>query len=507
MPTPSALPRTLDAWIQELEKVRLPITPTQQEQLRRLLRDNRRSLREIAEQLQHCPAAALALLREANRGGSSLNQPAESLEIALTRLGLQRSGEQVELLPVLDSAATPHALRQLQLISQHAAQQAGGLFSARLARLWQEIHWSSLLFLAPLWPLAFAQPTLFDAWERRVLGAGEPARKVELELFGVPLLQLALQLAERWRLPEWIVQGYRLLLNDHRLLVQALHIARDNEHPLHQQQHLDAAPALRRWLTQPGNTILLANCLALSAHASWGSDHSLRWQRLTGLYLQLPLGEVQAQIHQQAASSARQLEPRTLWHPAQALLWPWTASHLREPEAPVVQPAAPASPDWRQHCAELLRSPSPFLNLAQLTLCAGAALSACGLPRHLLLLSDRQHSRLRGQQASGLPEQAQGLELDPAPSPLLRRLLGQPAQLRLSPANMAQYSALLPGTLKALFPSEHLLIRSLACKGRVAMLLFADNDGRLLDDRQVQGFGKTAQCIERALDQFAQRGR
>ncbi|CAD5106537.1 HDOD domain-containing protein [Zestomonas carbonaria] len=504
MQTPS--PRSLEAWVQELDRVPLPISADLHSQLGHVLHDNRRSLRDIADQLQRSPVAALTLLREANRHGGGLSQPAESLEVALTRLGLQRSAELLGRLPAGDAATIPRALGQLLLISQHASQQASGLFGARLARLWQEIHCGSLLLLAPLWPLAAAYPGLLETWEQRVLAHGEPALAVEEELFGVPLLHLASRLAEHWRLPDWIAHSYHLLLNDRRLLVKALRIARDNEHPLHQQQQLDAEPVLRRWLTQPANSVLLANSLALSAHVGWGCEHSLRWQRLTGLHLQLPLGEVQQLVHQQAALSARELAPHDLWHPAIALLWPWSANHLRPPEQPAAPPPTTLQ-DWRAHCAELLRAPSPFLNVVQLTSRAREALNACGLPRILLLLADRQHSRLRAQQASGLDGTIAGFELDPAPSPLLRRLLERPAQLRLSPANMAQYSALLPGPLKALFPSEHLLLRSLAHNGRVVMLLVADREGLVLDDIHAQAFAKTSQCIERALEQFSQRGR
>ena len=42
--------------------------------------DSRRSLRDIAERLQDCPAAALAVMREANRSSGSLSEPATTLE-------------------------------------------------------------------------------------------------------------------------------------------------------------------------------------------------------------------------------------------------------------------------------------------------------------------------------------------------------------------------------------------------------------------------------------------
>jgi len=506
MPPSKPLPRSLDAWLKQLDGIALPVPTAGHERVRRALGDSRRSLREIAELMQDSPTLALSVLREANRAAS--DNPAESLEAALSRLGLKHTEELLQRLPAVATEEMPRALRQVLLISQHAMQQANGLFAARLARLWQEIHWGSLLFLAPLWPLVAAHPELFEVWERRVLIGGEPARRVERELLGIPLLRLCLGLAERWRLPDWIIQGYRLLGSDQRLLVKALHIARDAEHPLHQQQLLDADPPLRRWLTQPGNCILLANGLALSAQQAWVCPHSLRWQRLTGLYLQLPLDELQQQIHQHAVQSARLHAVADLWHPAEALLWPWSARRLPAGTAPAGPPAKPDPlSEWRKHCAELLREPSPFASVPQLTACACAALQASGLRRVMLLLADRNHSRLLAQQMTGLPKEAQGLSLDPSQSQVLRRLLAQPMQLRLTPANIAQYSALLPGNLKALFPSEHLLLRSLASNGRVVMLLLADQDGAPFTEIGLQAFGKTVQCIERALGSFARRGR
>jgi hypothetical protein len=155
----------------------------------------------------------------------------------------------------------------------------------------------------------------------------------------------------------------------------------------------------------------------------------------------------------------------------------------------------------------LLAQPSAFHNLDQLISGGTQALQACGMSRVLLLLADRSHSRLRAQQQVGLDKSASNLVIDPQHSQVLRRLLQAPAQLRLTPATIAQFSALLPGSLKALFPSEHLLIRSLASHGRVVMIIVADQNGAILGDSRVQAFGKTAQCIQRALDSFAKRER
>jgi len=503
MTTTPPLPRTIPAWIKALDDAPLPAFAGVHGKVRLALRDSSKSMRQIAELIHDSPVLALRFIQEANRGiGDS--QPAESLEVALSRIGLQRAEALLARIPAMEAADMPQPLRQLVLISRHASQQANGLFAARLARLWQDIHWGSLLFLSPAWALIGAYPHLLDSWEQRVLVKGEPASRVERELLGVSLLELCLRLAEHWRLPDWIIQGYRLLGTDRRRLIKALHIAHDNEHPLHQQQMLDADPDLRRWLTLPSNTIVLANGLALSSHHSWSGVHSLRWQRLAGLYLQVSLADLQQMVHQQAATSAREIGRTDLWHPAQGLLWPSGTRFQVLRAAPVASDADLA--EWREHCRRLLSEPTPFSNVLQLTATASQALACAGMQRALVLLFDRKQNRLVAQQSAGLPSDAARLTLTPEQSQIVRRLLDKPAQLRLQPANMAQFSALLPGSLKALFSGEHLLLRSLGIDGRVLMLVVSDQNGAPFSDTTLQTFAKTTQCIERALATFSRRG-
>ena len=499
--TTNPLPRTLPAWIEALDAVVLPAFADVHAQVQLALRDSGLSLGQIAEQIKQSPVMALSVIRDANRHAAS---PAESLEVALSRIGLKRAEALFALIPPTRTQDIAPALRQIILISRHASQQANGLFAARLARLWQEIHWSSLLFLSPIWTLIAAHPHLFALWEQRVLVRREPVARVEQELLGVSLPELCAALAAQWGLPEWIVTSYQMLNGNRRMLIKALHIARDNENPLHQQQMLDADPALRRWITLPSNTILLANGLALSAHHSWHDMHSLRWQWLTGLYLQVPLAELQQMVHQQAAASARDIGPTDLWHPAQGLLWP-SGSRFQVARKSRL-PSAEALAAWRAHCRELLSERSPYDNVLQLTATACKALNSAGMQRVLLMLVDRKQHRLIAQQASGLAPAAARLVLDPHQSQVLHKLLEKPALLRIRPDNAAQFSAQLPDVLQRLFPSAHLLLRSLGHGDRVLMLLVADQNDSEFNETSLQAFGKTVQCIEHALVTFSKRG-
>jgi hypothetical protein len=75
----------------------------------------------------------------------------------------------------------------------------------------------------------------------------------------------------------------------------------------------------------------------------------------------------------------------------------------------------------------------------------------------------------------------------------------------MTPANIEQFSALLPGNLRASFPGKHWLIRSLSSNNKVVMLVIADQGGGQFSEISVQAFGKTCQCIERALTSFSGR--
>lgn len=499
-------PTSVQAWAQALGDLRLPVPKHSHDRVCAYLSDSSRSLRDIAERMQESPALVLSVLREANaHANGGLVEPAESLEVALNRLGLQRAADLMRRLPAVEPGDMPVALRQLQLVSQHATQLANGLFAARLARLWQEIHWGALLFLSPLWAMALAEPELIEQWERRVVQRGESARKVEHELFGVPLLDICQALVELWRLPMWVRQGYLALVQERRSLATVMLIARDLDDPLRQQRRLDAEPQIRRFANQPANTVLLANGLALAAQQGWSTPHVLRWQQMIALYAQMPLEEVQQQVHQQSAISARLVAQPDLWHPAIGLIWPWDDRRISRVPRKAPPPSAESLVLWRKRCADLLVEPSPFNNAIHLTTSARDALVACGMQRVMLLMLDKGGEFLRVHQIAALPRPAAELTFSLEQAPLFKRLLSEPGQLRVTPENTEQLSPLMPASLRVLFRGEHLLIRSLASNDRVVMVVIADQGGSPLADISVQAFGKTAQCIERALSAFSNR--
>ncbi len=498
---------SLDQWIKRLDNTRLPVYQAHRQQALQALQSSSQSLGDIAQIISQAPTIAFIIIREANRSYSTLAEPVQTLESALSRLGLERCAVLLKSLQDDRQADIPLPLRQVWLIGQHLNIQAIGLFTTRMARLWQEIHWGSLLFLSPTWPLLTRYPQLFTEWERRVLGDNEPADKVERELIGMPLTELCLGLAEHWKLPHWIIEGYRLLNDNPQQLVRALYIARQFDQPLLQQQKLDQLPALNNWLNRPANTLIFTCGLVMAAHNSWGSEQCLRWQRLISLYLRQPLEDVQNNTHQYAVNHARLQKHHDLWQPAQALLWPWDTQRLRQP---AVKPKAPAptSADlaqWRIHCAELLRSPSPFANTVQITQRLSQTLQACGMRRVCIMLLDRQAQHVQISHLHGIKADKLTNTFALESSAILAHLLKKPTHLLITDKNATQIKQQVPAELLKLFADTHWALASVSNGQRVVMLIAADQSAADLHPLAIQGFKKTLECIERTLLLFSSR--
>lgn len=504
MPDRSAAPRTLDAWVQRLENATLPISERQREQLRRELRRGDLPLRVIAQRLQASAALTFALLREANRvPAGPLGGSVEHVEGALTRLGLERVEAILMSLPERSATTLPAQLIQLLLISQHARHQAAGLFANRMARLENEILCASLLFLAPLWALAQTFPDLPQRWAARVLGEHQPARAVERDLFGVALPDLCRALARHWRLPEGVTLGYELLCRERYLLRRAVRLARrPGSNPLQRLQGED--PELLRWLTRPANSALLANALALTAHHSWHAARTLRWQRLTALYLDQPLDRLQGQVHALAVDSARLLPASPAWHPAQALLWPTGTGMPPLPEPPALLSSFFRPADWQRLCARFREQPSAFTNLPHLMASAAQVLELCGLQRFVLMLSDRQGQLIAVHQ-QGLPPRTPRLQADPGHWPLLSQLVAQPVLVHVSPQRNPGLNRKLPPAIREHFDDRHMVMRGFNLGGRTSLLLIGDQHGMPFSDRQLELVEKTARVIEHGTRTFGRR--
>lgn len=106
MTTPTSLPRSIPAWIKALDDVQLPAFAGPHAKVRAALRNGELSMRQIADEIHASPVLALNFIREANRSSAGAN-PVDSLESALSRIGLQRAEELLARIPAREAHEIP----------------------------------------------------------------------------------------------------------------------------------------------------------------------------------------------------------------------------------------------------------------------------------------------------------------------------------------------------------------------------------------------------------------
>lgn len=516
-------PRALDEWLFILDRTALPVHTGQRERVQRVMSNPNSSIGEISRAISEAPSIALILFREANRTRNSLTEPAHGLDAVIKRLGMQRCISLLSSLMDESRLPIPAELRQAWLIGQHANRHANALFAHKMARLWQEIHWGSLLFFAPLWPLLTRHPQLLKVWEQRVLGNREPAHKVEKELLGVPLIRLCHALAEHWALPQWIIDGYAILGSRRQLVGRALYLSRLHQQPLEQQQRLDAQKDVSHWLGQPANSIVLASGLALASHNAWDNPHCLRWQRLISLYLRQPLDAVQSKVHQTSVEHARYLGLTNLWHPAQALIWPAGSQRFlparldpaparKKTAAPTAanSEAAPKPPQldlpaWREHARQLISQPTQFRNTLQLLNHYAHLFQFGALSRVLVLSVQASSNALLPVCQLGFDFSLQKPLPDRSNNPVFRHALRHREPLQINEQNYSQIADHLDRNFLDVLNSCHLLLGGIFHKDNPVLLVLADAHGQPLHEESLKAFKASNRYLEQALLQRRNR--
>ncbi|WP_341707868.1 hypothetical protein [Halopseudomonas sp.] len=510
---------------QKLNDCVLPISPAQQQSLVEHLESDLLSINELTQEIMRAPVAALHICRAAGAAARKRDVDVLTLEQACSLLGTQRIAQLLKDIPTVETEQLPWAYRQLLSISEHAVSQAQGLFANRIARLWHEMSLATLLFLSPLWTLAYLKPHLFEHWERLndgVLPDGVSRRQIaDTTADGFKLVQLV---AQDWWLPPWVLQGYRSLNGHRRTMVKALHVARDSAHPQEQQAQLDNDRELYRWLTQPANSALIANGIALGAHDSWYKIHTLRWQKLTALYLNIDVADAQRLTHENAVNSAhdqcvrsesdiflpaaRLLHPAPLVTKASKATNPASVANARSTAAGSTR--APDNPElWRTLCLRLSKQPESFSNLTQLLECAQSALiNGLGLPASWIALSSARTHQLVIAVASGFSNKqpVAGASVGSSREGIWPKWLLSASCHDLDQRQLAVHATTLPDKVVQLSAGNAFHLTPLVHNQQLIGLIFVSTgDSQLLPAKHQQALVKTAQCLHKALLHFKQR--
>jgi HD-like signal output (HDOD) protein len=203
----------LPAWVDYFSRAEIPVLRHTQHQLTELRENaNRSNARVISTVILHDPMMTLRVLAyiEAKRS-KNRNTDITTIERALMMIGMEPFFNDFQDLPIVEEQLKPHPRALLGLLKV--------INRARKAMLWardwaayrhdldiDEIIVATLLYdFAEILMWCFAPQLAVQATERQKADRSLRSVDVQTEIFGIPLYQLKLALAQTWHLPQLLI--------------------------------------------------------------------------------------------------------------------------------------------------------------------------------------------------------------------------------------------------------------------------------------------------------------
>ncbi len=497
-------PDAAAAWVARLGGQSLPILPGTPRALDAMLVESDPSMRSVGRMVAGDPALCFHVFREANALSLRREVAIRDLEHALSLLGVARLRSLTANLDVIDPDSTEPGLllyRELLGTAYHAAAQVESWLTLRRRANAREGFWLSMLWLAPAWSLALAEPARARRLGR-IDGCGDPrmAERVR-ETLGCSWLQLASAWFHHFALHRFMEPVLDGATQDSPLLWAALSRpaggrgtgSRDS---LRQE-------AMRLFTMQDSTYVCLGNLLALAANLDWYDRRARRWKRVAARLLQCEDDAAATRIHATAARASREFRGRGTYSPGSRLLLP--PPPPPPPFCPVRRPDLARVRSAMRALSGDPRPPANLLAILQTTL--DAVHLGLRLPRALVAVYRPKERTLRGQLASGfetghaLPR----LVLQVEPDDLFDRLLEKAAPLWLRAENRGKLRPITPPNFLAACDAQDCFIVPIVASGRSVAIVYADagDSAAPLQAAEFKGVRAICESAARGLETLA----
>ena len=268
---------SMQEWVERLSAKPLPAMRQTLSRARDLLDASNTNHSVLGEVVARDPGFSLYLLRSLNSLPKGPREPVSNIPNAISLLGMAAIERAIHDLPTLDGGSTESA--KLGLAECYSRAAHAGIYAAGLAK-WrgqagqQAFATAALLHDVGEMALWAHTPQVMNKIQRLIaLGGGREDAAVQV--LGFTLEELNRQLGSRWRLPA-LAQESQGIFNSYK------------PQPL---------------------TVMLACAVARASAFDWQNRELLDLLELLAELLELPLDQVQSQLHQYAAHAARELQP------------------------------------------------------------------------------------------------------------------------------------------------------------------------------------------------------
>jgi hypothetical protein len=367
----------------------------------------------------------------------------------------------------------------------------------------------------------------------------------ETQIFGMPLEQLALKLAQHWRLP--IATQKALSPQFHPSKRQLVVLSKENsQHSIEDDTHL------RVLIQQPEYCVYLSNWLSLSADNHWYSAATLRILNVVAQYSSMSLIDCINHVHQVAVRLSHEHPIPEVAMPAAKLIYPailktqdehqetlattkpqtnsqdpLNSPQIKAKQKPVsgnVQKDMPSQSNnevdpprladkvkLTTALKQLTQQPEIFTDLHHLMHCCNdAIIDGLCLKRSLVLIANSEQSYMRVYYQKGVAQSnpLANYHIDLHRPGLIKKLMSKKSGFQITPANYNSICSILPEDFSTTVASQDLFLMSLFSGDRAVGMVMADAKGHVapLTTGEYGTFKKLCQGVCHTLEDMSSRG-
>ena len=435
---------------------------------------------EVARVVLRDPMLLLRVMKMVNsRRKGSLSQPVLTVEHAVMMMGLSAFFARVLEAPVAEQVleAPPLAgLYRVAMRGMHAGGQARDWAMLRLDLNVEEVVIAAMLQELSAQLLWVAVPEAMQDYVKQM--ARTTRADAEQAIFGASLDAITLELMTRWNLPPLSVSAQR-----------------SEECALHVRPRL----------------VAIARDLARSVERGWHGEETLQLLGAAAEGLHESLDDLVARVHRTSAKGARAVmipgaEPAARWMPLLPGPWPEDADPVdiaTAPSTPSPEVGGQATTsgdvyeDVMQRISAHLDGSLHLNGLMQLAF--KGLRDGIGLKRVTFALASQDKSRLQGRFSVGVAEGSplKHFSFDLLPNNLFGRLMEKQQAFWMNDELRGKVGSLVTPTIAQATSGSSFFAMSIAVRGQMVGLFYADDEGHALSAERYEKFKKL--CTQAAV--------
>ena len=315
----STRPFGINEWTSFLKNKQLPVLVKTVQRLEHLFANQDLSLQELVPVIEQDPIFTLHLVRLANSLNKNTETQVNTVELAVSTLGLDHIQNLCRQLPVIkiNHASVPHR-KYFHAVanSAHASVQAQFLCRSTNRSVVNDSRIAALFYGIGHWALWRYAPQEMSEINIHIYEKNNDVVMAENDVLGCTIQQISESLVESWNLSRLGTLALKHSTSPDAEMLERLHCYAQGDDSIEEAEHRE----IKQLLNATFYPVKLANWLALTVPYGWNKTKALRLIEIISDFMKNSENEALALLHQRCALSSRTFRVEGILSPAALML-------------------------------------------------------------------------------------------------------------------------------------------------------------------------------------------